>query len=213
MPSVTSPTIMLVNMPAPTIPPIVTVVCRMGALITEKPLPTTSPPLCPAHPVAATSTVLPVWPTTWASPTMANLLDPVALWSARAARSVRGVSNCCEGDKRGRNTALGMPHVRPVRRWWTFRPTAASSKWHHHHHPRMRTRMPPHDPSTSSSTLKVNKMTDNTSPTWWWPKQNWRMTPFVSGRDLHPTVHHVARLLGGRDRMSPDGAGPQFSGV
>ena len=131
------PTIMPVNMPAPTIPPIVVVVCRMGALITEKPTPTTSPPPCPAHPVAATSTAPPVWPTTWVSPSMANLPDPDALRSARATRSVWGVSNSCGGNKRGRNTAVGMPHVQPVRRWWTFRPTAASSKWHHHH-PRMR---------------------------------------------------------------------------
>ena len=131
------PTIMPVNMPAPTIPPIVVVVCRMGALITEKPTPTTSPPPCPAHPVAVTSTAPPVWPTTWVSPSMANLPDPDALRSARATRSVWGVSNSCGGNKRGRNTAVGMPHVQPVRRWWTFRPTAASSKWHHHH-PRMR---------------------------------------------------------------------------
>ena len=178
MPSFTSPTIMPVNMLAPTTPPIVAVVCRMGARTTWKPTPTTSPPPCPAHPVVVSSTVPPVWPTTWASPTMANPPDPDALRSAKAARNVLGVSNCYGGDKRGRNTAVGMPHVRPVRRWWTFRPTAASSKWHHHHHPRTRT--PPHEPSTSSSTLKVDKRTDNTSPTWWWPKRNWRMTPYVS---------------------------------
>ena len=153
-------------MPAPIAPPIVAVVCRMGALITEKPTPTTSPPPCPAHPVAAPSTV----PTT-----MANRPDPDALRSARAARNVQGVSNCCGGDKRGRNTAAGLPHVRPARSKWTFRPTAASSKWHH-----LRTRTPPHDPSTSSSTSKVDKRTDNTSPTWWWPKPKWRMTPSIS---------------------------------
>ena len=176
-PGVTSPTIMLVNMPAPTLSPIVAVVCRMGALITEKPTLTTSPPPCPAHPVAAPSTALPVWPTTLVSPTMANRPDPDALRSARAARNVGGVSNCCGGDKRGKSTAVSMPHVRPVRSKWTFRPTAASSKWHH---PRRRTRTPPHDPSTSSSTSKVDRRTDITSPTWWWPKPKWRMTPSVS---------------------------------
>ena len=54
-----------------------------GALITEKPMPTTSPPPCPAHPVAAPSTAPPVWPTTWVSPTMANRPDPVALSPGR----------------------------------------------------------------------------------------------------------------------------------
>ena len=63
-PFVTRPTIMPVNMLAPTISAIVAVACRMGALITEKPMPTTSPPPCPAHPVAAPSTAPPVWPTT-----------------------------------------------------------------------------------------------------------------------------------------------------
>ena len=167
---------MPVNTPAPTIPPIVAVVCRMGALITKKPMPTTSPPPCSAHPVAAPSTAPPVWPTTWVSPTMANRPDSDALQSARAARNVRGVLNCCEGDKRGRNTATGMPPVRPARSKWRFRATAASSKWHHH--PRRRT--PPHHPSTSSSTSKVDKRTDNTSLTWWWPKPKWRRTPSVS---------------------------------
>ena len=108
MPSFTSPTIMPVNMLAPTTPPIVAVVCRMGARTTWKPTPTTSPPPCPAHPFVVSSTVPPVWPTTWASPTMANPPDPDALGSAKAARNVRGVSNCCGGDKRGRNTAVGM---------------------------------------------------------------------------------------------------------
>ena len=73
------------------IPPIVAVVYRMGALITEKPMPTTSPPPCPAHPVAAPSTAPPVWPTTWVSPTMANRPDPDTLQSARATRNVQGV--------------------------------------------------------------------------------------------------------------------------
>ena len=55
-PGVTNLIIMPVNMPAPTISLFVAVVCRMGALITEKPMPTTSPPPCPAHSVAAPST-------------------------------------------------------------------------------------------------------------------------------------------------------------
>ena len=109
VPFVTRPTIMPVNMPAPTIPPIVAVACRMGALITENPMPTTSPPPCPAHPVAAPSTAPPVWPTTWVRPTMANRPDPDAPPSARAAKNVRGVWNCYGGEKRGRNTAAGMP--------------------------------------------------------------------------------------------------------
>ena len=105
---------------------------------------------------------------------MANRPDPDAPPSARAARNVRGVLNCYGDDKRGRNTAAGMPPVRPARSTWRCRATAASCKWHH---PRM---TPPQLPSTSSSTSKVDKRTDNTSLTWWWPKPKWRRSPSVS---------------------------------
>ena len=39
----------------------------------------------------------------------------------QSRKKFRGVSNCCGDDKRGRNTAAGMPHVRPVRSKWRFR--------------------------------------------------------------------------------------------
>ena len=115
----------------------------------------------------------------------------------QSRKKCSGVLNCCRIEKRGRNTAVGMPNVRPIRRWWTFRPTAASSKWHHH------PRRTPHDPSTSSSTSKVDRRTDNTSPTWWWPKPKWRMNPFVSRvRDLPPTHDNFTTIKLGHSLMA-----------